>query len=297
MKLRVAARGSRLSRIQTREAMEWLQRRVGGFEWVHITVKTSGDRFQDRPIHELGVEGAFTREVDRAVLEGRADVAVHSMKDLPSRLHPELEIVAVPPRRDPRDSLVPRPGLDGTPRPGDVVGTGSARRRSLLLHRYPGVEVRGLRGNLDTRLRKLEEGMYDFIVAAEAGLQRIGYTRARTVLSLEEWPPAPGQGLLAVVARRGTPAWRLLRGAVDPRAEAEMKAERAFLAAARLGCRAPVGAVAVARGGSVWMKAVVLDGEGRIAASVEDEAALGGEEELGRRIGLVVRRALAGEAG
>ena len=293
MILRVAARGSRLSRIQTREAMEWLQQRAGGFEWVHVVVKTSGDRFQDRPIHELGVEGAFTREVDRAVLEGRADVAVHSMKDLPSRLHPELEIIAVPPRMDPRDSLVPRPGLHGEPRPGMVVGTGSARRRSLLLHYYPGVEVKGLRGNLDTRLRRLEEGVYDFIVAAEAGLSRIGYTGPRTVLPLDKWPPAPGQGLLAVVARRGSRAWSLLRGIVDERAAAEMRAERAFLQAARLGCKAPVGAVAVARGGSVWMKAVALDEAGRVVASVEDEAPLGGEEELGSRIGLVVRRALS----
>ncbi|MCE4625901.1 MAG: hydroxymethylbilane synthase [Desulfurococcales archaeon] len=250
MKIRVAARTSRLSLEQVRIAMEYASRKLGGLSYEVIGVKTLGDHVKDKPLHEIGRKGVFEKEVNKAVLDGLADVAIHSLKDLPSRLPNELEIVMVPPRGPRSDSLVPRRGLRVLPLedlpPGTVVAAGSPRRKGAVLHTNSRVETTWIRGNVDTRLRRLDEGRADYLVAAEAGLARLGIERPRLVLDPERFVPTPGQGLIAVVALRETSIARLLREATHPETTREAEAEIAFLQTLRGGCGVPVGATAFA---------------------------------------------------
>ncbi|MCE4601815.1 MAG: hydroxymethylbilane synthase [Desulfurococcales archaeon] len=280
MIIRVAARGSRLSRAQVREVEEYIRSSVPSVRLQHIEVTTLGDRVRDRPVHLIGRIGVFEKEVNKAVLDGRADVAVHSLKDLPSALPPGLEIVVVPPRRDPRDSIVPRPPKAGLA-PGSRVGTSSVRRAGLARLHYPGVKVEPLRGNLDTRLRKLEEGMYDYIIVAEAGLQRLGSKVPRLKLDPLVWPPAPGQGLLAVVAPEDSRVAGLLRRIDHRESRAMAEAERGILYSAGSGCRAPLGGYSRVHGQmiTVWAS-TIIDGRLHVARArgpIERARAVGEE--------------------
>ncbi len=259
MMLRAAARSSKLSIIQVLEVERYLRSRIPGVRLDHIPVKTLGDKVRDKPLHSLGRIGVFEREVDKAILDGRADIAVHSMKDLPTRLPRGLEIVLIPPRADPRDSIVPKPPRSGI-RAGARIGTSSIRRSSLARLYYPDARVEALRGNLDTRLRKLDSGQYDYIIVAEAGLKRLNVSRRRLVLDPLQWPPAPAQGLLAVVARADSAVARLLRPYSDPRAKAMAEAERGLLEALGPGCRIPVGGFSVVRNGEVILRAALISG-------------------------------------
>jgi len=266
----VAARGSRLSLIQVEIAMEWLSRKIPGLTYRVLKVTTRGDAARDKPIYLTGLRGAFEREVDQAVLEGRADIAVHSMKDLPSKLPSGLEIVAVPPRGSPWEALVPRGGLEPLPPerlpPGTVVAAGSARRKAMILHANPLVVTTWIRGNIDTRLRRLDEGRADYLVVAEAGLERLGVERRWVTLPPIPYTPPPGQGLIAVVAPSDSGVARLLRGSSEPRAEAEARAERAFLEGLGGACGRPVGGYAEARNGSVRFTVGVYAPDGSRAA-------------------------------
>ena len=266
MKLRVATRGSRLSLIQVEIAMEYARKAIPNLEYETVIVKTRGDVVRDRPLYAIGGKGLFEKEVDRAVLEGRADVAVHSLKDMPSDIHPDLEIVLVPPRGPVNDVLVFRDGArvagpEALPE-GFRVGTSSLRRRAMLLYANPGLRVEPIRGNVDTRLRKLMEGGYDAIVLAEAGIERIGASVSYYRLPIPPFVPAPGQGVIAVTAIRDSKAARMLRGLSDKWTLAMVEAEREFLRHAGAGCHSAVGGVALRRGNGLEFVAAVysLDG-------------------------------------
>ncbi len=265
-RLRVAARGSRLSLRQVEIAMEWLSKRIPGLSYTVLKITTRGDVVRDKPIYLTGLRGAFEREVDKAVLEGLADVAVHSMKDLPSRLPNGLEIVAVPPRGSRYEALVPRKGLEALQPerlpPGSRVAAGSARRRAMILHANPRVEATWIRGNLDTRLRRLDEGRADYLVAAEAGLERLGVERPWVRLPLIPYTPPPGQGLIAIVAPSESSVARLLRGASEPRAWAEALAERVYLESLGGACGRPIGGTAEAAGEGLVFTVGVYSPEG-----------------------------------
>lgn len=253
--LRVAARPSRLSMEQVRIALEWLRRDIPNLAFEVVPVITKGDVDRSKPIYQTGLRGAFEREVDRAVLEGMADIAIHSLKDLPSKLPNGLEVVSLPPRASPLDALVPAKGLptlapERLP-PGARVAAGSARRRAMILHANPHVEVGWIRGNIDTRLRRLDEGVADYLVVAEAALERLGARRRWIRLPVVPFTPAPGQGLIAIVAPSESGAARLLRGTSYPAAEAEAVAERTFLERVGGACGRPLGAVARHREGMV----------------------------------------------
>jgi hydroxymethylbilane synthase len=293
-RLRVATRGSKLSIAQARIAMSHLGRALGRVEYELVIVKTRGDVVTDRPIRDIGFKGVFEKEVNKAVIDGRADIAVHSMKDIPAEMDERLDIVMVPPRGDPRDAILPPPPGPTlrSLRRGAVVGTSSARREALLLYYNDGVLVKPLRGNLDTRIEKLRRGEYDYIVVSEAGLQRLGLGVDRLVLSIEDFPPAPGQGIIAVVGLKDDSLASKLRKADDRNARIEAEAERAFIEVAGGGCRTPVGGVARAVGDRIVFHAAVLAPDGSRAFWVRVKGDPRDPRKVGYEAGEAVRSAL-----
>ena len=302
MRLRVAARGSRLSLRQVELAMEWFSRAIPGLEYDIVVVRTRGDIHQDKPFHMIGGKGLFEKEVNLAVLEGRADIAVHSLKDVPSVVDPRLVLAGVPPRDPPYDVLVVRKGLEPSIEalpPGAKVGTSSARRKAAVLNARRDLRVEPLRGNVDTRLRKLVSGLYDAIILAEAGLVRlrdqlppeilgeISYAR----LDPEILPPAPGQGIIGVYTTRDKS--RLIeafRRASHEKTLIEARAERAFLATFGGGCHVPVGAYALHKGDSLVIHATLYSQDGSKRVDVELEGDPQDPEHLGVLAALELRR-------
>jgi hydroxymethylbilane synthase len=242
--LRIGTRGSALAMAQSVAVAEALEHAGYGTEL--ITVSTPGDRSM-APIAEIGV-GVFTSALREALAQGEVDVAVHSFKDLPTAPDPRLSLAAVPVREDPRDALVARDGLTlGELPPGSVVGTGSPRRASQLEALGLGLVVRDIRGNVDTRVRKVTDGELDAVVLARAGLARVGRLEVITeTLDPLQMLPAPAQGALAVECRvDDVDTEHLLQSILDDQASrAAVAAERAMLAALEAGCSAPVGALA-----------------------------------------------------
>ncbi|GDY29465.1 hydroxymethylbilane synthase [Gandjariella thermophila] len=242
--LRIGTRGSALALAQTGTVADALER--AGVDVEIVTVSTPGDR-STKPITEIGV-GVFTSALRDALADGRVDVAVHSYKDLPTAPDRRLVIAAVPPREDPRDVLVARDGLTlGELPAGSRVGTGSPRRKAQLDALGLGLSVVGVRGNIDTRIRRVAEGELDAVVLARAGLARTGrLADATEVLDPLQMLPAPAQGALAVECRiDDVDTEHLLRSTLDDQASrAAVAAERALLAALEAGCSAPVGALA-----------------------------------------------------
>ena len=265
MTLRAATRGSPLARLQTDLVAALLDEAVEA-----LVVETAGDRRQDVPIHEMGGQGVFVKEVQQAVLDGRADIAVHSAKDLPSSPTPGLVIAAVPERADARDAMVGST-LSGLAQ-GARVGTGAVRRRAQLAAARPDLEFGELRGNIDTRLRKA--GRFDAIVVAAAALIRLG--RADAIAELLEpavMMPQVGQGALAVECREDDVATRTaLASAEHGPSRRAVDAERAYLAALGGGCDLPAGAHAVVtRGGRVRMSVVLATVDGSVVVREEGE--------------------------
>ncbi|MFP3172302.1 MAG: hydroxymethylbilane synthase [Acidilobus sp.] len=271
IKLRVATRGSRLSLEQVSIAMRYIEQRLGEHvEYEPIIIKTKGDVVQDRALYSIGVKGIFEKEVNMAVLDGRADVAVHSMKDLPSRLEEDLEIAFVPPREVPNDSLVIGPrspevaGLEGIP-PGLSVGTSSVRRSAFVRHNNRGVVIKTIRGNVDTRISKLNRGEADYLIMAEAGLRRLGIKQRRVLLPLDKFPPEPGQGIIAVVMSTSSPLFKKLSEVTDRVTHAMAIAERTFVELVGAGCHSPIGAVSMAYGtGGLLMIAAAASQDGEV---------------------------------
>ncbi|MDQ7029772.1 MAG: hydroxymethylbilane synthase [Ardenticatenia bacterium] len=243
-RLRVGTRGSALALAQARQVIAALRALDPTLRAEEVIVQTSGDR-SSASLRDIGGQGAFTRELEVALLDGRVDVAVHSLKDLPSSLPEGLVVAATPPREDPRDVLVPRTAADVTTLPpGARVGTGSLRRRAQLLALRPDLRVADIRGNVDTRLRKLEAGTYDALVLAAAGLRRLGRTDLveRYALPLELMVPAPAQGILGLECRADDlDTVALLRRLNHAPTFAAAAAERALLRRLGAGCRLPRG--------------------------------------------------------
>jgi hydroxymethylbilane synthase len=262
-RLIIGSRGSRLARIQTQGVADMLSAACEGLEVTVREIRTSGDRDRERAVTELGVTGAFTREIEHALLSGEVDLAVHSLKDLPVEQPDGLVICATPKRADARDVLVSRDGkgLAGLTA-GSVVGTSSPRRRAQLLAARPDLEVRDLRGNVDTRLDKLTRGEYDAILTAKAALDRLG--RADVITETLDFLPAPGQGALAVETREGDErVMRLAAGLNDAATYVATRAERMLLAALGGGCVLPLGAFAeCGPGGELTLRAVLLSEDG-----------------------------------
>jgi hydroxymethylbilane synthase len=242
--------GSRQSRLALAQAGLVAERLRAGDDRVRVEVRefvTAGDRILDRPVHEIGTKGLFTRELDAALLGGEIDLAVHSAKDLPVDLPEGVVLAAVPEREDPRDALVALgpATLEGLPG-GTRLGTSSLRRRAQLADLRPDLAAVPMRGNLDTRWRKLEAGECDGLLLAAAGMARLGWgERVRERLSSDLFVPAPCQGALAVTARAGDEETLRRAAAIeDPRSRLAVDCERSFLAALGGGCAIPAGALA-----------------------------------------------------
>lgn len=264
MTLRFGTRGSRLALAQSNQVADALRAR--GLEVELVTIRTSGDRLADVALADFGGKALFVKEIEEALLDGRVDAGVHSLKDMPAMLPDGLRLAAFPARVDPRDVLLTRAGggLDDLPR-GARVATSSLRRRALLLARRPDLSVEPIRGNVDTRLRKLDEGLYDAMVMARAGLDRLGLKPEYChVLSAQELLPAVGQGILGVEVRAADESvLEALGGLDDAVARGEALAERAFLRRLGAGCHTPVAGLARLAGATIEMDGLVSSLDGR----------------------------------
>ena len=268
--LRLGTRGSALARWQAQWVVAQLQRL--GTDVQLVIISTQGD-VNSQPLDQIGGQGVFTKEIQRALLDGRIDLAVHSLKDLPTQPVQGLMLAAIPRRESNHDVLVCRRAADLEALPsGSRVGTGSNRRRAQLLFHRHDLNVSGIRGNVETRLRKLAEGQLDALVLAEAGLRRLGLQQHITWVVPRSWMlPAVGQGALGVEIRDGD---RRTQQALAPlnhsETNAAVEAERSMLRALRAGCLAPVGAWARIEHDSLRLDGVVLslDGTCRLAVSV-----------------------------
>ncbi len=286
--LRLGTRGSRLAMTQS----EWVARRVRartGHPVELVSVSTHGDLTPDRPLTEIGGRGIFTREVDEALLAGEVDFAVHSLKDLPTRLVEGLELAAIPERADSRDVVIgPRDAptsLSSLPE-GARVGTGSLRRKALLRALRDDLRVDDIRGNLDTRVQAVDDGRYDAVILAAAGFLRLGWTeRIHEYLDPAGWLPAPAQGALAVITRRDDADMRALLGVLDHApSRAAVGAERAVLHALNAGCQLPVGALGLPYGDGMRLRALVASPDGRRVVRTDDTGTEQAPEALGEAV-------------
>lgn len=293
--LRIATRGSRLALIQAELAAAKLRDAHPGLAVELVTIATAGDRDQTTPLAEGEKAGWFTSAIQEALLRGEADLAVHSYKDLPTKRPGGLVIAAIPLREDPRDALVSRDraGLRELRR-GAIVGTSSPRRTAQLQEIRPDLDVRPIRGNVDSRVAKVESGEYDAAVLALAGLRRLGLeTRADEVFGFEVMLPAPAQGALALECRTGDSATRALLASIDDAGlRLSVTAERVFLATIDGGCSFPAAAYAEHFGSTLKLNALIA-ADGRIVRSkmagpAETAAGLGRQlaDELMRLAGL-----------
>lgn len=285
--LRIATRKSALALWQTYHVRDLLLAAHPGIHIELVKIVTRGDRILDRPLAEIGGKGLFLKELERAMLDGGADLAVHSMKDVPADMAEGLVLEAVLPRANPYDALVSRGDLAlADLRPGSRVGTSSLRRRSQLLALRPDLEVADLRGNVDTRLRKLDEGDYDAIILACAGLQRLGLgERISETLQPPAFLPASTQGIIGLQCRQDDSATRsLIEPLADPHTMAVASAERAVAQVLEATCHVPLAAHAVLDKGVIRLDAMVNTPDGKTSIRAGGEGPAPDAVALGERV-------------
>ena len=284
MKIRVGSRESRLAVLQAELLVEAVRAARPDIEWELVTMKTTGDRILDRTLDKIGGKGLFVRELDQALREGRVDVTVHSCKDLPMEEDPELPIAAFSRREDPRDALILPEGaaeLDFS-RP---IGCASLRRKIQLQKLFPQASIEPVRGNVLTRLEKLDGGQFSALVLAAAGLKRLGLEgRISRIFSADELLPAAGQGILAAQVRSGEDvSW--LAPFADRESGVRARAERSFVKALDGGCSSPIAAFAVLEGETLTLTGMGAGGEKSALTGP-----VGQPEELGRALAERMRK-------
>ena len=293
----IGTRGSKLAMWQA----QWIEQRLkalGTPTQIQI-IKTSGDKITDVALAKVGsktgLKGVFTKEIEEGLLDRRVDIAVHSLKDLPAEIDSRLAIAAIPERADPRDALVGKK-LDELGE-GARIGTSSLRRAAQLRRLRPDVQVEDIRGNVDTRLRKLDEGQYDAVLLAAAGLERLGWRdRVAEILEPSVMCPAIGQGALAVQIRADDTATRKLVSSLnDPATQTAVSAERALLAALGGGCQVPLGGHARLYEGSLTLSAIVVSPDGSQSVATDIQGDPHEPEALGRKAADNLRRQGASE--
>ncbi len=280
----MGTRGSKLALAQTNWVIAKIRDQYPELKIETVIIKTRGDKITDVPLARVGGKGLFVKEIEEALLRGEIDLAVHSMKDVPTELPEGLEIAVIPERESPFDVLISREGKNlADLLPGERVGTSSLRRAAQIRAKRPDLKIENLRGNLDTRLRKLKEGLYEAIIVAEAGLLRLGLGDIpRQRLPKEMMLPAIGQGALALEMR--TVDLELKEGLSFLHHEETalcVKAERAFLAALGGGCQVPLAANATLRGGMLYLEALIADPSGNKILRGSREGSPSQAEEMG----------------
>ena len=284
--IKIGTRGSALALTQARWVQAQLTERHPEVRVELVIIKTTGDQLHDIPLAQVGGKGLFIKEIEEALLSGQVDLAVHSLKDMPAEIPAGLSLGAVPPREDHRDAFISSryASLKEIPR-GGRIGTGSLRRRVQLLHQRPDLEVVAIRGNVDTRLKKLETLGLDALVLAAAGLNRLGLSQVyRSLLSEDEMLPAVAQGALGLEVRATDQRIKAAVAFLDhPPTRIAVTAERAFLARLEGGCVVPVAALGRLQGDSLTLEALISDLEGqrylrdRTSGQVDDAWFLGTE--------------------
>lgn len=286
-KLVIGTRKSVLALWQAEYVAQRLREQYPGLTVELLPVSTRGDEILNMPLAEIGGKGLFIRELEELMREGRADMAVHSLKDMPAELPEDFTLAAVTDREDPRDAFVSLryPGVEALPA-GAKVGTSSLRRQSQLLHRRPDLVVESLRGNVQTRLRKLDEGQYDAVILAAAGLKRLGLgDRIASYLSTEDSIPAAGQGVMAVEVRKKDEETRqMLAFLHNARVASCIAAERAFLGCVGGDCKVPAGAFAAEDGDGLRVDAFIASEDGQTFYRRSVSGALLDAERLGTAV-------------
>ncbi len=267
MKIRIGTRKSKLALWQSEWVKAQIEKKFPDVEVELVKITTKGDKILDVPLAKIGDKGLFTKEIEEAMLRGEVDIAVHSLKDVPSKLPEGLKLIAYSDREDPRDAFLSNGKftLETLPQ-GAVVGTSSLRRKAQLRILRPDVQIKDLRGNVDTRIRKLKEGEYDAIILAAAGVKRLGWEEEiDEVLSPDKFIPSVSQGILGIEAREGDEEIeRIVREAINfYESEVAATLERAFLRTLEGGCQVPMGCYAVVNEDRVHVRAFISDLEGK----------------------------------
>jgi len=293
--IRIGTRGSPLALAQAEEVKRRLlaAHALPPEAALIVPISTTGDRITDRPLADAGGKGLFTKEIDEALIAGTVDLAVHSAKDLPTRLAEGTVIAACLPRADVRDAFIARTAKTLAELPaGAVLGTSSLRRQAMALRLRPDLRIVNLRGNVDTRLRRIEEGVADATLLAAAGLTRLGLLfNAASLIEPDDWLPAVGQGIIAITARTGDAATADRLAAIDDSdASVALTTERAFLDVLDGSCRTPIGGLALLADGGIRFRGIIVTPDGRRAHATERRGATSQAAALGAEAGAELRR-------
>jgi len=287
MMLTVGTRRSRLSRIQTEEVIQTLKAAHPEVEFKVKIIATLGDTIRAKPLFTIDSKGIFEKEIDHAIVNREIDFAVASLKDVPTVETPGTVIAAVPKRASPHDVLISKDNqaFHSLPK-GAVIGTGSLRRLAEVKFLRPDLEVKPIRGNVDTRIQKVKKGLVDGVIVAEAGLERMELESLVTErFSLDQFPSAAGQGALAVVARKNDETTtKLLQALDDPETRAEVTAERSLMLMLQGGCRVPIGAVGHVKGNMLSLDGCIFSLNSRKKVSATAKGMLTEAQELGRKV-------------
>ena len=285
MKYLIGTRGSLLSLTQTNWVVSEIKNKSPQTEFEIITIKTQGDT-DARPLFTINQKGIFEKEIDKAVAEKKVDFAVHSLKDVPAELPEDLVLACVPKREEANDIFIAKDGsmLD-TIKKGAVIGTSSLRRAVQITRIRPDVTVKPIRGNIETRIRKVQDGEFDGVVLAQAGISRLGLDVKFQRLSLDAFPPSPGQGALGIVSRKdNVQLIELLQKIEDPKTRNAIEAERSLSMYVDSGCRFPVGAFAHEKDNRLQLKVIVYSVDGSKSIMVEKDSEINQANDLGKQV-------------
>lgn len=287
MKYLVGTRGSQLSLAQTNWTISEIKKKSPGIEFEILSIKTKGDT-DARPLFTMNQKGIFEKEIDKAVVEKKVDLAVHSLKDVPADLPDDLTLACVPKREDVNDVFISKNAHTlNTIKKGAIIGTSSLRRAVQITRIRPDLVVKPIRGNIETRIKNVENGEFDGIVLAQAGLERLGLNIQYEKLSMDHFPPSPGQGALAIITRTDNyDLIQLLKKIEDPDTRTAIEAERSLSMFVDSGCRFPVGAYAQKTSNNLTLDVTVysVDGSKHIMVSKESEPSHA--VELGKEVAL-----------
>ena len=285
MKYVIGTRGSQLSLTQTNWVVSELKKKSTGTEFEIVTIKTQGDT-DARPLFTINQKGIFEKEIDRAVAEKKVDFAVHSLKDIPAELPDDLVLACIPVREEANDVFITNDGTTlNTIKKGALVGTSSLRRAVQIIRVRPDLVVKPIRGNIETRIRKVHDGEFDGIVLAQAGISRLGLDVKFQKLSMDTFPPSPGQGALGIVSRKDNASLiELLQKIEDPETRNAVEAERSLSMFVDSGCRFPVGAFAQRDNDRLKLKVIVYSIDGSKSIMVEKDSETSKANDLGKQV-------------